>query len=75
MNAALGGKRLAVLTAAGRRALVIERYASIYGEPMAYVGGPTYRPSRYSDFPYDGKTQLAFTDGSVAMVGQMNWTA
>lgn len=75
LNPALAGQRLALLSAPGRTALFIERHASLYGEPMAYVGGPPYRPTGYSDFPYEGKTQLALADGSVAMVGRLEWTA
>lgn len=75
LNPALAGKRLALLAAPGRTALLIERHASLYGEPMAYVDGPPYRPTGYSDFPYDGKTQLAFADGSVSMVSRLEWTA
>lgn len=75
LNPALAGKRLALLDTPGRTALVIERHASLYGEPMAYVGGPPYRPTGYSDFPYDGKTQLAFADGSVSMAARLEWTA
>jgi len=75
LNPALAGRRFALLDAASRLALFIERHASLYGEPMAYVGGPPYRPTGYSDFPYKGKTQIALMDGSVVLVGRMDWTA
>lgn len=75
LNPALAGRRFAILDETCRLALFVERHASLYGEPMAYVGGLPYRPTGYSDFPYEGKTQIARTDGSVTLVGRMDWTA
>lgn len=73
LNPRFAGKPLVLITQPAQVALVIERHASLYGDPMAYVGGPPVKPTGYSDFPYEGKTQIAFMDGSVVMVGKLDW--
>lgn len=75
LNPRFAGMPLVLISQHSRVALLIERHASLNGDPMAYVGGPPVKPTGYSDFPYQGKTQLAFADGSVAMVEQLGWVA
>lgn len=75
LNPRFAGKPLVAVSQPSRVALLVERHASQNGDPMAYVSGPPVKPTGYSDFPYEGKTQIAFFDGSVAMVGKMDWMA
>lgn len=75
LNPRLAGRPLVAVSRPSAVAMVVERHASSSGDPMAYVSGPPVKPTGYSDFPYEGKTQVAFFDGSVAMVAKMDWMA
>ena len=73
LNPRFAGKPQVLLTKPSQVALIVERHASLEGLPAAYVGGPPVKPTGYSDFPYEGKTQIALADGSVAMVERLDW--
>lgn len=75
LNPRFAGKPVVAVSRPSVVALVVERHASANGDPLAYVSGPPFKPTGYSDFPYEGKTQIALFDGCVAMVEKMDWLA